>query len=1089
MSAGSVWEGSGVRAVEARLAEEVGALLEASRSEPRLCARPVRIVVPSRSLRLHVCGALLRQLGSALAGVSVETLEGLARGILERNGVQLPTSRLIPVAVRRIARTETALARDLDDLEDGYGGVAAGIDDLLDAGFDPALAEVLDERLAHHPVAGAHVDRARALVRVAVKLCDDRDEVLAGHRSRLFTAARELLERDPERVLPQRALFVLGLADATGVQTDLLAALVRLCDAHVLLDRPPDPVSGGGLPAGSVFGARFRERLEGAAAAVSSAALAPAPTPRCRVLRAPGRTAEARAVAERLRDLIDRGAQPERLAVVARDLSPYRLPLRRQLRRLGVPFSGLAEAGAAAPAGRWLGSLQEVLSRRESIAAEHWLDAIARLEEAGEEGVEARSEASGALRADLRHALHQLGAARLADVAALPQQGAGPVALAARNGLAGGTRGPGAIRRRLSGAALAAAARAAAATCRRLARWPEAAPLAEHARWLRDLAVEDLGWTECTPGLGAIDALLADASESSPALDLDRDEWLLVLRRALESASRDAFGGSGGGVQVLGVMEARARSFDQLFLVGMNRGLFPRVVSEDPLLPDELRRALRDVLPDLPVKREGHDEERFLFAQLLTSAPDVTLTLAVTDDDAAPLPVSPLLDTLDRSDLRVDTQDVPSHLAPRTPDVRPAAPWSAAEHALSAGVHATRDAYRRVFPVAVDEAQSALHDEEIPAVVRDLAPARLAVLAELEAWGEARDTLGPYFGYVGEPVEAADPRRGPLHVTALEATARCPWRAFLGGLLRIEPAPDALAALPTRGSLARLLGKVVHASLDRIAAVSLPPPGDDEQPLLRVPVDVAWPTPERVESIVHGCAEDALQEAGIPIPGFARVLARRAAAHLAIAHAVDWPAPASTLPVVGTELAGRLSARDAQGRPREIHFRADRVDRLATGLRFVDYKTGGPLDDAKSEAKRAEAQRGAVARGESLQAAAYALSEPGARGRYLYLRPDAPDHARDFECGAEDVSEPFAASLQVLLEARDRGSFVPRLRHPDDDEEPRACASCDVKEACLRGDSGARRRLGRFALDPGPASLGPAERALLAIWNLYGEPR
>jgi hypothetical protein len=1049
----------------------------------------VRIVVPSRSLRLHVCGALLRQLGPALAGVSVETLEGLARGILERDGVRLPAGRLLPVAVRRTARAERVLARELDDLEDGYGGVAAAIDDLLDAGFDPALAEVLDERLALHPVAGAHVDRARALVRVAAELCRRGDELLAGHRSRLFTAARERLERDPERALPLRAAFVLGFADATGVQTDLLAALVRLRDAEVLVDRPPDPISAGGVPAGGVFGARFRERLEGAAAAVSGEAPTAPPTPRCRVLRAPGRVAEARAVADRLRTLIDRGAQPERLAVVARDLTPYRLPLRRELRRLGVPFSGLAEAGAATPAGRWLGALLEVLARRDSVAAERWLDAIGRLDEAGEDGVERRSEPSSALRADLRHALHQLGAARLADVAALPPRGADRVELAAREGLASGERGPGAPRRRVPGAALSAAARAAAATRRRLAHWPERGSFADQLRWLRDLVVEDLGWSDDTPGRREIDALLAGAPESSPALDLDRDEWLLVLRPALEGATRDAIGGSGGGVQVLGVMEARARSFEQLFLMGMNRGLFPRVVNEDPLLPDDLRHALREVLPDLPVKREGHDEERFLFAQILTAAPELTLSLAVTDDDARAEPASPLVEALHRSELRVETLEVPSHLAPWTADTRSTAPRTAAEHALIAGVHASRGAYGRLLPVAVDEAQSELDADTMARGERELAAARLAVLAELEAWGPARHTLGPYFGYTGVPVEPADPRLAPLYVTALEATARCPWRAFLAGLLRIEPEVDALAALPSRASLARLLGSVVHACLERIVARPLPQPREDENPLERAPVDVAWPEPETVEAIARTCAEEALQSAGIPIPGFSRVLAQRAVAHLAVARAVDWPAPGSTVPVVGTELGGRLSIRAADGPPREIHFRADRVDRLATGLRFVDYKTGRPPDDARSEAKRAEAQRGAIARGESLQAAAYALSAPGARGRYLYLRPDAPDHARDFECVAEDVALPFASAVRVLLDARDRGSFVPRLRHPDRDEEPRACARCEVKEACLRGDSGARRRLGRFASGSDPATLTPTERSLLDVWNLYGEPR
>ena len=70
------------------------------------------------------------------------------------------------------------------------------------------------------------------------------------------------------------------------------------------------------------------------------------------VLHAPGLQAEVREVAERIRARIDAGAEPERIAVVARDLAPYALPLRRHFRRLGVPFSGLGVQGPPGPAGR-----------------------------------------------------------------------------------------------------------------------------------------------------------------------------------------------------------------------------------------------------------------------------------------------------------------------------------------------------------------------------------------------------------------------------------------------------------------------------------------------------------------------------------------------------------------------------------------------------------------------------------------------------------------------------------------------------------------------------------------------------------------
>jgi len=47
-----------------------------------------------------------------------------------------------------------------------------------------------------------------------------------------------------------------------------------------------------------------------------------------------------------------------------------------------------------------------------------------------------------------------------------------------------------------------------------------------------------------------------------------------------------------GGVPVLTVTEARGRTFDHLFVLGLNAGSFPRPLGEDPLLPDAVRSAL-----------------------------------------------------------------------------------------------------------------------------------------------------------------------------------------------------------------------------------------------------------------------------------------------------------------------------------------------------------------------------------------------------------------------------------------------------------------------------------------------------------------
>src|SRR5262245_21612717 len=185
--------GRGPRAVERLLLEELDRQLEAARREPDLLARPVRIVVPSRSLAQHLSIAIARRAGRAVLGVSVRTVHAVACDVLARAGVALPAGEeLFEAMVRRAARAEAALA-PLHDLEDGHAAVAASVRDLLDAGLEPAHADALDEALAAEREAPAA--RARALVRIACALAREIEADRFGHRSRLFRQAREIVER------------------------------------------------------------------------------------------------------------------------------------------------------------------------------------------------------------------------------------------------------------------------------------------------------------------------------------------------------------------------------------------------------------------------------------------------------------------------------------------------------------------------------------------------------------------------------------------------------------------------------------------------------------------------------------------------------------------------------------------------------------------------------------------------------------------------------------------------------------------------------------------------------------------------------
>jgi hypothetical protein len=1018
---GEVIRTAGARGAEARLIELVLRELPVGMDLGDL-ARPVRVVVPSTSLRLHVSARIAAARGSSAVAIRIQTLDGLAREVLDRAGTPIPDPMPLPILVRREARREPSLADGLEPLADGYGAVAGAVDDLLDAGFEAPHADALDEQLVSQAGQGAPraaIARARAVVRVAARIATRIAAGLASHRSVPLVRARELLERDPA-LLPSRALVVHGFADATGVQADLLALLLRLPGARILLDAPPDPTASAprGLPR---FGAGFRERL---LAAGDRGAGAPADPPaRIRLLRAPDRAAEVRAVAVRLRALLDAGAVPERLAVVARDPAPYRVALRAHLRRLGVPFSGVSETGGAQPERRRLNALLALIDPRDRPAMEPWTTA--------------RLELTESARALLRHALHRRGALRLEEVADLA---ADPEA----------------------GVVAAGAARAAAALLERIAARPAHAPIARHSAWLTELAAEALAWAPGTPEHAALIHALA---ELPGAAEVAHDEFAWLLRRALEPAGVSPVGGAGGGVQILSVMEARARSFDALFVIGMSRGVFPRAIREDALLPDAIRARLREVLPAVPVKRDGFDEERFLFAQLVSAAPDLTLSWSERSDDGRPQPRSPLLEALARGAPDLAHEVAPALHAPGQ-DVR-ALPGR--ERALLAGLHGSRADFARAFA-------SALHEvgEEEPAA---LAASRRAVLDELDPPLARGAQLGPYFGFVGEVSDAADPRRTPMYVTRLEDTARCPWQAFLSRVLRIDAPPDAAAELP-RASDPVLLGNAAHRALERIARRGDAAPGGD--PLLRDPAPVPWPDPATLDAAIAAAAASTLREAARALPGYARVLAQRVRPFVERARQCDWSAGAP--PVVGTEVEAAGRVRDAAGREREIRFRADRVDRVGERLVFTDYKTGRSRADQKGAAARDKAFVREIARGRALQALLYARAGgAGALGRYLYLREDMPDEARSLLAAgdAAPLAAAFDAAVCTLLELWDRGAFFPRLREADGDDEPGACRTCAVKDACLRGDSGARRRLERWLEQAGGAGSA-AERAAAA---------
>ena len=784
---------------------------------------------------------------------------------------------------------------------------------------------------------------------------------------------------------------------------------------------------------------------------------------------------EARAVVSAARAAIDAGVDPERIGLVVSDPALYRAALRRELDRRGVPASGSPAVGPTDPAGNRSRALLRAVESRETTPLDLGLDLA--------------GPADLAERGAIRLALRALGCASLGDAAGLGRsvlerhRGDG-VPLPVRSGRELADDGEAAAddasfhlaRRRVAVEALERALDALRRLAGELASWPASATWAEHRRALARL-VGALG-----PSADDGGRRLAVSAERLSS-DLPNDEIFarreaIELLREVEAEAATSVVGAGGGIQLLTLVEARGRTFDRLFVLGLVRGVFPRPVTGEPVLPDPLRARLRDVLPDLPVKGERHDEERYLFAQLVGASGEVVLSRATHDEDGRQLAPSPLLEAL-RRDGRLTTW--------RGPD-DPLVPFL--DQSIAAGLSGDAAAHAAFLPLALEEGRQRCG---APGRATGAAGvARLNVLAEFEtdpATAQGRErirTLGPYFGLLGRAVPAVAPT-----ATALEAIARCGWQAFLERGLRLEPLPDPIRELP--GIESRWIGEVIHRVLQQLFD---PAHAEGErtleEALARTGVALHWPTAERVEELLRDASAAVLREAGLAGGGLEAALVSRARRRLEAARALDEDgAPAL---VLGCELDGALELADDRDRRERVRFRVDRATR-ETGLTVLaDFKSGKPeptLNVAKPTVRRARLL-GAVRAGTRLQAALYAIAsgDSPAEARYLFLAPDLdPDRRVLALDGGSDVRAALAEAAGTLLGARRSGLQPPRLLAPDAESEYAGCQRCAVSEACVRGDSGFRLRLARWdELQRGRTDTRTEdEERLWRLWRLPAE--
>lgn len=1050
----------GALAAEALLLEEVTRWVERAQLDPTVLGRGLRVLVPSRSLREHVSAMLVRRVRAGLAGVKVQTLHALALELLQRADRKPPRGEaLVRILIRRHAAQEPFLQQELGHLEDGMGAVVGTVVDFLEAGLETAHLEALEEMLSSR-VGSREAQRALAILRVAGRIRLDMECHSVGILSTCLQEARKCLEEMGGRLTGGGPILVHGFAEATGVATDFLEALLRTQQCTVVLDHPPRPGHWSQPDPSCAFTQRLLTRLS------TNAEIFEDKRPGFRpqsvtVFSAPGAQAECREVAASIQTLLRSGLIPEQIGVVARTLEPYITALRTQFNTLGIPFSTISTPGPLDPAGRASRGLLELMRRGESCPTELWLELL--------NGSLLRD--STIEKQELMLAQRCLGTSRLRDLAHLdlghvPPQWRDGYPLPLRLGLE--ETDPGRIsspRTKVPLEVIHRMRQLAVSIQSTMCSWAQSRmDIREHLRLLEELSREHLGWDQDHSAMSLLQRASEQMRREIPqGIPLTLEEFLLALEEVLKQHGRVPVGGQGGGVQVLEVMDARARTFEHLFLMGMNRDFFPRPIRPDPLLPDSLRRLLSSLLPDMPIKETGFLEERYLFAQLLSSSHHVTLSFQSTDEEGRPKGESPLLEGI-LLELGI-TEKGPSRLFNR--HLRPLEPPR--QLAIRLGLEGRRESFQDAMRVCLES----FWHPGMKWDPKEVARARRSVLEEVDPdlrTPQGRliaSSPGPYMGFIGPIQTDTDPRKMDLYVTTLENMASCPWQTFLKHILRLEPSQDPLGAIPEATLLE--LGSLVHAVLERLVSSIL---GDGvggslELALGRIPIEIPWPEEDELRMILQREAERLLVEQGLRLAGLSRVLCGRAMPYLMVAKEVDWAQRASPPRVLTVEVEGGLEVVDGQEKT-TVRFRADRADLTPEGLLLTDYKVGKSISEAVKEETRTRKFLEQVASGQRLQAVAYAVaasSQVPVTGRYLFLDPDTEPQGRIFRVQGHQVrfKETLYEVLRSLLRAWRKGVFFPRLVTPDGKKEPTRCEHCEVSTACFRGDSGIRTRLLRWA--------------------------
>jgi len=1006
------------------------------------------VLVPTARLAAHVQRRLAgRGDRAAWVGVEVLTVRALAREILSRAGsptVRVLSTRLREALVRRVLRLEkdNRWSRFVDR-RPGVGRRLAGtLNELREAAIDPgdlgavARGQRWDEELAD-------------LYAAYVSQLNERRENGWVDEAGLILAA---VDRAADSAPDYCQIVVHGAYEWLGVHAELLRGLARQVPLTVLMPiRPGRRVTryaethaeshllddeeqigplegfddrGCGLDLASLYDEESRP--------------VPAAEGRFRFRNTQGAVHEIQLAVHEALGAVAGGCAPEEIALVARSLEPYAAAIETAFRDRGLNWtSSLTVPLGRQPIVRDFLLLLEVVAERFPRRATATLLRSPRVRWTNLPGVERAPSGDLAERWSRK--------ARI--IGGLDEWSEVLSDWAERLGDSGRQSGDDDISRRERARERADEARRIATALRTLNDRVESSSCrwSEHSKRLRalldqlfELEARDAD-RSATEGLRTLfDEMASLESVIGETDDIPFGRMRSWLEEAAQASQFAPWSRDRGGIRVLDAMQFRGLTFERVFLLGMNSGVFPRRSREDPVLGDRPRRLLRERTGrPLVLSSDGPDEERLVLALIVggsRSRLDVSWQRA--DDSGRARSTSlamrelarlaygaPDLDRL-HSDRDDEERTVPSH---PTQWLRYLANQT---RVLSRG-----DAVLlRVLEGSTDRELEALASTE-KALRPGLRMVRATRAFEItESCFDAR-------------IEAA-PTVERISVTSLERLGRCPLRYFFRDVLAVEE-PDE-AATADELSPAELGGQV-HALLQRLYeqldADGLFRRGEEEALLSRAD---AWLSRERAK-LFGELGERVTRRLPVlwelTLAAWFESLTEFVQRDLRRITEEGWRAD-------GFEILTSGQIESGAGASVVVHGRLDRRwlgdDRTLIG----DYKTSGRLTD--------RVEQRSMLKGHELQVPLYQmLAGEDSTVELLGVGPhyaleDEEDRRVSFAGFPKDeLRQGFLETLRSLLDLARRGRYPLRA--------DRHCSWCAYRLACRRNHP---PTLYREGLDP-----------------------